>query len=287
MQAHDALASRVNNSSSSSTSASRASASNSSSSSSSASSVSATSSSASRARASNSGSSSYSATSARASSSSSSRLCRVSSSSAPNTTSLGSSSTPGTSTSMTSSRSTSSTTSSSGSSAFSTGSSTPKACTPNKLLTQLLRRQFRRSTSRTSRTKPRKTQGIARAESLSADVSRTKAREPQTRMTFKALEKEGLYDVNYYTLDIEGLVTLDMRLRMANPKLQTPTEAKAHINVGIVELSHTDEIHGVLGQTYCEDHAQRAAEFQKMIAMALRARASSTATRAEFPVGSP
>ncbi|CAI6003065.1 unnamed protein product [Closterium sp. NIES-64] len=85
-------------------------------------------------------------------------------------------------------------------------------------------------------------------------------------LTFKALEKEGPYDVDYYTLDIEGLVTLDMRLRVANPKLQTPTEAEAHINVGIVELSHTDEIHGVLGQTYREDHAQRAADFQKMIA---------------------
>ncbi|GJP49767.1 hypothetical protein CLOM_g8939 [Closterium sp. NIES-68] len=85
-------------------------------------------------------------------------------------------------------------------------------------------------------------------------------------LTFKALEKEGPYDVDYYTLDIEGLVTLDMRLRVANPKLQTPTDAEAHINVGIVELSHTDEIHGVLGQTYRDDHAQRAVDFQKMIA---------------------
>ncbi|GJP44297.1 hypothetical protein CLOM_g3669 [Closterium sp. NIES-68] len=85
-------------------------------------------------------------------------------------------------------------------------------------------------------------------------------------LTFKALEKEGPYDVDYYILDIDGLVTLDMRLRVAHPKLQTPTEAEAHINLGIVELSHTDEIHGVLGQTYREDHATRAADFQKMIA---------------------
>ncbi|CAI6003067.1 unnamed protein product [Closterium sp. NIES-64] len=85
-------------------------------------------------------------------------------------------------------------------------------------------------------------------------------------LTFKALEKEGMYDVDYYTLDIEGLVALDMRLRVANPKLQMPTEAEAHINVSIVELSRTDEIHGALGQTYREDQAQRAADFPKMIA---------------------
>ncbi|CAI5994189.1 unnamed protein product [Closterium sp. NIES-64] len=85
-------------------------------------------------------------------------------------------------------------------------------------------------------------------------------------ITFKDLEQEGPYDVDYYTLSIDGLVSLDLRLRVANPKLQTPTDAEAHINVGIVELEHTEEIHGVLGQTYRDDHSRRAADFQKLIA---------------------
>ncbi|CAI5493694.1 unnamed protein product [Closterium sp. Naga37s-1] len=84
-------------------------------------------------------------------------------------------------------------------------------------------------------------------------------------ITFKDLEQEGPYDVDYYTLSIDGLVSLDLRLRVANPKLQTPTDAEAHINVGIVELEHTEEIHGVLGQTYRDDHSRRAADFQKLI----------------------
>ncbi|GJP51219.1 hypothetical protein CLOM_g10388 [Closterium sp. NIES-68] len=52
-------------------------------------------------------------------------------------------------------------------------------------------------------------------------------------LRFAALEKEGPYDVDYYTLTIDGLVSLDLRLRVANPKLQTPNEAEAHINVGM------------------------------------------------------
>eukprot|EP00475_Leptophrys_vorax_P034165 TRINITY_DN5486_c0_g2_i5.p1 TRINITY_DN5486_c0_g2~~TRINITY_DN5486_c0_g2_i5.p1 ORF type:complete len:477 (+),score=33.97 TRINITY_DN5486_c0_g2_i5:99-1529(+) len=85
-------------------------------------------------------------------------------------------------------------------------------------------------------------------------------------ITMKAVEKEGPYDVDYYTLKIADLVSLDLRLRVANPKLQTPTEAEAHINVGVRMLEHTDAIHGVLGQTYRADHAQRAADFQRMLA---------------------
>ncbi|CAI5960639.1 unnamed protein product [Closterium sp. NIES-64] len=72
--------------------------------------------------------------------------------------------------------------------------------------------------------------------------------------------------MDYYLLTIDGLVALDLRLRVAHPKLQTPSDAEVHLNVGIAELEHTDDIHGVLGQTYREDHAQRAADFQRLIA---------------------
>ncbi|CAI5514304.1 unnamed protein product [Closterium sp. Naga37s-1] len=62
---------------------------------------------------------------------------------------------------------------------------------------------------------------------------------------FRGLEKEGPFDVDYYMLTIDGLISLDLRLRVAHPKLQTPTDAEAHINVGIAELEHTEEIHVV------------------------------------------
>ncbi|CAI5978626.1 unnamed protein product [Closterium sp. NIES-64] len=106
-------------------------------------------------------------------------------------------------------------------------------------------------------------------------------------LRFAALEKEGPYDVDYYTLTIDGLVALDLRLRVANPKLQTPSEAEAHINVGIVELEHTDDVHGVLGQTYRPDHAARAADFQRLIANLHRPISADSQEGAGFLDGTP
>ncbi|CAI5927948.1 unnamed protein product [Closterium sp. NIES-64] len=104
---------------------------------------------------------------------------------------------------------------------------------------------------------------------------------------FRALEKEGPFDVDYYLLTIDGLISLDLRLRVAHPKLQTPSDAEAHINVGIAELEHTDAIHGVLGQTYRDDHAQRAADFQKLIASLHRPISADGAEGQGFLDGTP
>ncbi|CAI7851106.1 unnamed protein product [Closterium sp. NIES-54] len=48
----------------------------------------------------------------------------------------------------------------------------------------------------------------------------------------------------------------------------------SHINVGVSEFARTDAIHGMLGQTFRADHAQRAADFQKLVA-ALHRRVSA------------
>ncbi|CAI5500269.1 unnamed protein product [Closterium sp. Naga37s-1] len=93
-------------------------------------------------------------------------------------------------------------------------------------------------------------------------------------ITFEGEEKEGPYDVDHYTLKVDGLLSLDVKLRIAQPSLQTPTDAEAHINVGVSEFARTDAIHGVLGQTFRADHAQRAADFQKLVA-ALHRRVSA------------
>ncbi|CAI5491099.1 unnamed protein product [Closterium sp. Naga37s-1] len=106
-------------------------------------------------------------------------------------------------------------------------------------------------------------------------------------LEFRGLEKEGPFDVDYYLLSIDGLITLDLRLRVAHPKLQTPTEAEAHINVGIAELEHTEEIHGVLGQTYRADHAARAADFQRLVASMHRPISADGAEGEGFLDGTP
>ncbi|CAI5527312.1 unnamed protein product [Closterium sp. Naga37s-1] len=104
---------------------------------------------------------------------------------------------------------------------------------------------------------------------------------------FRGLEKEGPFDVDYYMLTIDGLISLDLRLRVAHPKLQTPTDAEAHINVGIAELEHTEEIHGVLGQTYRADHSQRASDFQRLIASLHRPISADGAEGKGFLDGTP
>ncbi|CAI5509442.1 unnamed protein product [Closterium sp. Naga37s-1] len=106
-------------------------------------------------------------------------------------------------------------------------------------------------------------------------------------ITFKAEEKEGPYDVDYYTLEVDGLLSLDVKLRIAQPSLQTPTDAEVHINVGVAKFARTDAIHGVLGQTFRADHAQRAVEFQKLVA-SLHRRVSADAEEGKgFLDGTP
>ena len=60
---------------------------------------------------------------------------------------------------------------------------------------------------------------------------------------------------------------MSVRMRVANPLLQSPTDAEAHFNLGINDVLKTDAIHGVLGQTYRKDHADRAAKYYELSAL--------------------
>ena len=81
------------------------------------------------------------------------------------------------------------------------------------------------------------------------------------------LEKTGPFDVDFFSLKIAGLLDMSVRMRVANPLLQSPTDAEAHFNLGINEVQKTDAIHGVLGQTYRRDHAERAAKYSEFAAL--------------------
>ena len=82
-----------------------------------------------------------------------------------------------------------------------------------------------------------------------------------------SLEKTGPFDTDVFTLKIDGLLDMSVRMRVANPLLQSPTDAEAHFNLGINEVERTEAIHGVLGQTYRMDHAARAEKYSEISAL--------------------
>eukprot|EP00271_Cylindrocystis_brebissonii_P017364 TRINITY_DN44_c0_g1_i1.p1 TRINITY_DN44_c0_g1~~TRINITY_DN44_c0_g1_i1.p1 ORF type:complete len:463 (-),score=59.13 TRINITY_DN44_c0_g1_i1:854-2242(-) len=81
-----------------------------------------------------------------------------------------------------------------------------------------------------------------------------------------AVTTEGPYEVDQYNLVIDGVLDLDLRLRVAHKLLQTEGESRCHFSLGVNSITPTENIHGVLGQTYRKDHAQRAEEFSLIAA---------------------
>ena len=80
-------------------------------------------------------------------------------------------------------------------------------------------------------------------------------------LTMTSIEKHGGEDVEVYMLYIDGLLTMTVRMQVAHRLLRTATEAEAHFNLGIKSIKASSDIHGILGQTFRADHAQRAAEY--------------------------
>lgn len=102
----------------------------------------------------------------------------------------------------------------------------------------------------------------------------------------EAHEKEGPYDVDFYSVKIAGILNMDARLRVANPLLQTPEETYVHISVAFNSLKHTDSIHGVLGQTYRATHEKRAEEFSEVSTSSLKPIAADGESGSGFLDGS-
>lgn len=69
-------------------------------------------------------------------------------------------------------------------------------------------------------------------------------------LRFSGIQKKGIYDIDSYNVRIDGLIDMNLQLRVAHPLLQRPDDAEAHISLGINWMQTTPAIHGVLGQTY-------------------------------------
>ncbi|CAI5992420.1 unnamed protein product [Closterium sp. NIES-64] len=106
-------------------------------------------------------------------------------------------------------------------------------------------------------------------------------------VALRAYEKQGPYDVDYYTVSIAGIISFDIRLRVAHPKLQTPSDAEVHINVAVTSFDYTENVHGVLGQTYREDHVDRAIDFQQLVSSLHRPISADGELGAGFLDGTP
>ncbi|GBG91651.1 hypothetical protein CBR_g52687 [Chara braunii] len=58
------------------------------------------------------------------------------------------------------------------------------------------------------------------------------------------------YEQDNYVVSIEGVLEISLRLRSAGAKWQRADDAQTHFNINVRQLAHSDDVHGVLGQTY-------------------------------------
>ncbi|CAI5532944.1 unnamed protein product [Closterium sp. Naga37s-1] len=70
-------------------------------------------------------------------------------------------------------------------------------------------------------------------------------------------------------IEIDGQPALDVRVRVAHPLLQMPTEAETHFNVELSDVLMTSAVHGVLGQTFrnSPEQLQRAVKYSHLAAL--------------------
>ncbi|CAI5964572.1 unnamed protein product [Closterium sp. NIES-64] len=85
-------------------------------------------------------------------------------------------------------------------------------------------------------------------------------------LAFTGYEKQGggFFDVDAYSLEVDGLIKLDVKLRPAHPLLQTEADAQTHINLHFASVERTPAMHGIMGQTYREGRRKRALEYTSL-----------------------
>ncbi|CAI7744096.1 unnamed protein product [Closterium sp. NIES-53] len=100
-------------------------------------------------------------------------------------------------------------------------------------------------------------------------VGESMATESGLVVTKVAEEKEGPFDVDQFQVRVAGLGELNVRVRVAHPLLQTPTEAETHFNVELSDVAMTSAVHGVLGQTFrtTPEQLQRAVKYSHLAAL--------------------
>eukprot|EP00270_Netrium_digitus_P000244 TRINITY_DN10232_c0_g1_i1.p1 TRINITY_DN10232_c0_g1~~TRINITY_DN10232_c0_g1_i1.p1 ORF type:complete len:422 (+),score=63.72 TRINITY_DN10232_c0_g1_i1:122-1387(+) len=81
---------------------------------------------------------------------------------------------------------------------------------------------------------------------------------------FVGVEKMRRFEYDVYTVSVDDKLTAEVRLRIAFPALQTETEAYTHLDMHLLSVQMTQNVHGVLGQTFRdgEERLQRAVKYQ-------------------------
>lgn len=81
-------------------------------------------------------------------------------------------------------------------------------------------------------------------------------------LKFEEVEVTKNMEIEQYSLKIEGLLEMELNLRPAQPQLRRKEDAEVHFDVAINKIHASSSVHGVLGQTYRADRAERAAAFR-------------------------
>lgn len=86
------------------------------------------------------------------------------------------------------------------------------------------------------------------------------------KFTFMGREKQGggFFDVDVFNLKIRKYLNVDIKLRIAHPLLQTADDAQTHINIHFNHVASSNNIHGVMGQTYRQGREQRAMDYSAL-----------------------
>ncbi|CAI5960991.1 unnamed protein product [Closterium sp. NIES-65] len=82
--------------------------------------------------------------------------------------------------------------------------------------------------------------------------------------TFFGIESGSAFVKDVYHVTIAGLLEMEIKLRVAHPLLQIAEDAETHINVAFDAVEATNQVHGIMGQTYREGRGKRAMDYNTL-----------------------